>query len=410
MLGVPLFDTDRMSASQCARCPICFEALHTRPHDVGALVLGGKRIEPTLYHKSCMTDENGSLRLSASLTPPWYRSPMSRQPCDGFALLPSIRKKASWAKFVDWNNDGAVSVAELAAVIAAMLPIDDSEAEKFVSKHFDKLGKGEVESEQIMHEVLPFLHKNTGRIVLGRQSAEIYSSSTGQNFLSWFDHVDKTRCGHVTVSCMRMALIASLKKGDAKLKQMVANSMLADAGLLEIGLITKVMFLEHLVPLLQLNLPSKESKCSAKEDSQPFDVKGSLSIKFLSATGQSRRAEVPGSGTVSDLRNAARRQFRIWLAGRDARLCLAGKFIEDDAASLSSLPDLYGNSVVQVLPMVRVYVPRSKAIKVSASGSSSSDSDSDSEYSAITCCDDNECSCSESCPSTCSSPRPCHRA
>jgi hypothetical protein len=331
-----------------------------------------------------MMDETGSLRLAASLTPPWHRSPVSRKPVDDFALLPSVLKRAAWVQFVDWNNDGSVSVAEVATVIAAMLPIDENKAESFVSKRFDKAGKGVLSKFQIMRQVLPFLQKSAGRLVLGRQAPRIYNSSTGEAFFQWFDHWDKRHCGHITTSHMRLALLSSFEgEGTPSVRQVMVSCVLEDAGLTDNDNITKAQFLQHIVPLLQLNLPSREtSSVGTKEQSIPFDPKGDISIRLLSAMGKTKRAVVAGRGTVETLRAETRRQFRVWLASRDARLCLAGKFLEDDDVALASLPDLYGNSVVQVFPMIRVVVPYAKAKpSTSSMDSGISDSGSDEEFS-----------------------------
>merc|ERR1719265_1969772 len=165
MLGLTPCNDFAKSAELWAKCPICLDALHSKPSEVGAFVFHSKRVESTLYHKCCVLDEAGKLRLNASLKPPWYTSPVSRQPVDGFMLLPPTSKPRSWTKFVDWNGDGNVDVAELGTAIAAVLPIEEHHAEALVSSKFDQDGNGFLDVREIKDYVLPFIKRHTARLV-----------------------------------------------------------------------------------------------------------------------------------------------------------------------------------------------------------------------------------------------------
>jgi len=367
MLGVSQFDNARESACTWARCPICFDALHTRPGDVGALTYKGKRVESALYHQSCMMDERGELRLSASLTPPWHRSPVSRLAVDGFALLPPISKRISWTKFVDWNGDGVVDLSEVAAAIAAVLPVDEAQAERFVSAQFDKDGNGVLDAHEIRSAVLPFLRKSMAHIVeSASRPPEIHACSSRADFLSWFDHWDRHGAGHLTSSCLQLAVVTSLHNGGTlQTRRMVAAVIIAEAELEEALKVSRAIFLERLVPVMQMNLPAKGVQGGALGDPWPccFDPKKPMTISLISTDGKRKQALVPPTATVGTLRAEARRQYRVWLGSKDARLCMAGKLLHDDCTPVSALPFNLEGGVVQVIPMVKVVLTKVKPVE-----------------------------------------------
>lgn len=312
-------------------------------------------------------DERGELRLSASLTPPWHRSPVSRLAVDGFALLPPISKRISWTKFVDWNGDGVVDLSEVAAAIAAVLPVDEAQAERFVSAQFDKDGNGVLDAHEIRSAVLPFLRKSMAHIVeSASRPPEIHACSSRADFLRWFDHWDRHGAGHLTSSCLQLAVVTSLHNGGTlQTRRMVAAVIIAEAELEEALKVSRAIFLERLVPVMQMNLPAKGVQGGALGDPWPccFDPKKPMTISLISTDGKRKQAIVPPTATVGTLRAEARRQYRVWLRSKDARLCMAGKLLDDDCTPVSALPFNVEGGVVQVIPMVKVVLTKVKAVE-----------------------------------------------
>jgi len=381
------------SAARWAKCPICLDSLHSRPSEVGAFVCRGKRIESTLYHKSCVLDEAGKLRLNASLKPPWYTSPVSRRPVDGFRLLPPTSKPISWTKFVDWNGDGKVDVAELGTAIAAVLPIEEHHAEKLVSSRFDKDSNGFLDSKEIREHVLPYIKRQTARIVAKASRApEIHSESSYQDMVTWFDYWDKEKFGFLTQSCLRLAVACCFECETSVLRQQLANIIVAEADVLCDEVVTRAVFQSRVVPVLKINLPEQDVGHSVKVKGSSYDPKQPFKIQFLSTQGKQKSGVVSASGNVEDLRKEARRQFRVWLGSRDADLCVAGRFLCDDSVLLLSLPVYLPESTIQVIPKVRVVLPRRMPAKdIDAL-------DSDSSSGSFT----GDCSCSIDSLSMCS--------
>lgn len=363
MLGVALLDEARDAACTFARCPICFDALRARPDQVGALMYKGKRVESALYHKSCMIDEQGSLRLSASLSPPWHRSPITRQAVDAFALMPCISEPIAWTKFVDWNGDGKIEVSEVAVAIAALLPINADHAEHFVSSNFDKDGNGALDTHELRNIALPFIRKSMAKLVAAAtQPPEIYSTSSRADFLAWFDHWDNNHAGQITTSCLQVAVIASLD-GVATIttRRTLARIVLGEAGLAESSHVSRSTFLQCLVPVLQLNLPDKDSTIPDDSGTPVFDPKGPMVVNLVSSDGKRKQATVPASATVGTLRAEVRRQFRVWLGSRDVQIAMRGTVLLDDGVHLAALPCFLGKDAVMVLRKTKVVCPSLKS-------------------------------------------------
>eukprot|EP00927_Polykrikos_kofoidii_P086651 TRINITY_DN9777_c0_g1_i1.p1 TRINITY_DN9777_c0_g1~~TRINITY_DN9777_c0_g1_i1.p1 ORF type:complete len:966 (+),score=142.08 TRINITY_DN9777_c0_g1_i1:152-3049(+) len=153
---------------KAAVCPICFNDLYSNREELGALVNQGKRVEQSLYHGGCITMmlayRGAKVRASSNLVGghqeiSWGLSPVTRVPVDSFVRMPKFEDADRWIEFVDWNRQGTVDVEKLGAAVAALLPIDEDEAEPLVRKLF-KVGSGDIISrEELLETVLPHLQK-----------------------------------------------------------------------------------------------------------------------------------------------------------------------------------------------------------------------------------------------------------
>lgn len=134
--------------------------------ELGALTHQGNRVERTLYHSSCITlmlAHSGSLLrrpgVGKGFEISWGLSPVSRTPVDGFLKMPSLSDQRAWVEFIDWRRNGHVDVEDLAAVMAAMLPIDEHSSEGLVRKNFRVDQGGIISQGELALHVLPHLER-----------------------------------------------------------------------------------------------------------------------------------------------------------------------------------------------------------------------------------------------------------
>lgn len=273
----------------------------------------------------------------------------------------------------------------MAGALAAILPIDADHAEQFVSSEFDADGNGILDSQEIQKWVLLFVRKRLSNILdTVSQPPEIHQSSSHADFLEWFDHWDREKAGHIATSCLQMALVASMNgSGTIATKRALARVVLSEAGLSEGDSVSRMNFLHCIVPMLKLNLPENddtEDEWLGGRQDLALDHKRPIAVCLVSSDGKRKQAVVPPCATVGVLRSEVRRQYRVWLGSKDARLCLAGKMLLDDNVPVAALPRL-GESVVQVFKVTKVVLPAVRSTG-SESDSSSSEFDCSSDDSA----------------------------
>lgn len=345
------FDTIRCAAANHAACPICLDSLVSHPDEVGALTYKGKRVEAALYHRRCVgaTDRSPWPKLPGGL------SPMTRARVDGFDSLPPISERRRWMSFVDWNNDGKISVAELSAAVAAKIPIDEEGVERLLRQKFtvkdDIISQSEVETK-----VLPYLEENAAEVavVAPNTAAPILTRSSNRSqMLEWFKHWDADGSGSLDSEELSYAVATlffrSLGDADMATKQAVVEAFLHEACLKRGSQVTKTKFVEDLAPALLANLPAESGSGTDVEVTGSLDQ---LRIKVLLATtGASAELHLPAGALLGDLRRLALERLDPSAgAGSGVEAFVAGQHLDGaDATSLASFPRLHNGTVVQML-------------------------------------------------------------
>lgn len=340
-----------VGGTACPVCPICFDPLHTRPHQVGALTCEGRRIERTLYHQSCIRTDSGSFRFAGGL------SPTTRLPVDGFQLVPPFSKSHEWTVFVDWNGDGRLAVQEVASVIAALVPVDEPRAERFVLSRMTSSGDGFVDMSELPR-LLPHLQRHMRRLVadasLPPSAPQICRTSTDVEMRQWFQHwdpdgtccLDRCKLKLALASCFRSYLIDA----DAATADSIAEACLEGTDSNVATHWSEDKFVRHVAPQLRANLPASLGSTAVGE--VPFDPKGLLRLRIQwMKTGALKTVDLASDATVRDLRHAASKQcFRTQFADREVQLFFRGQALRDDRAVLCEINGLWGGATVQVLP------------------------------------------------------------
>lgn len=206
-------------------------------------------MEAALYHKSCVTGADGRLKFPTGV------SPITRKRVDGFLLMPSVSNTRAWVSFADWDCDGRLSVAEVAVVVSAILPVDESGAEDFVRGRWDKNKDGVIDIIELEQDVLPYLRNHAAQIVYAAPmvgAPAICSDSTKQEMLAWFQHWDSDRSNSLDVRELRYALVScffrALGDAPAETKEVVVEMFLEAADVDGDGTISKTEFIDRLVP------------------------------------------------------------------------------------------------------------------------------------------------------------------
>lgn len=345
------FDRVRSSAASHATCPICLDDLVSLPQEVGALTFGGRRVEPALYHCTCVGVDSGA-RGRPRL--PGGCSPVTRRPIDGFEFMPPLQDRQRWMNFVDWNGDGSVTVSELSVAVAALLPVDENGTEQFVRDSFavgdDVITKGELEAS-----VLPYLEAHLAELTNTAPSVSapmLTRSSTRAELLQWFKHWDADGSSCLDAEELHYALAAlffrSLGSADSETKQAVTEAFFLELNLDRDAQISKTKFLEDLAPVLQANLPLEGVDTSPQESQETGNP---IRIRLLSATtGVSTEALLPTEATLQDLRREAQHKLLERAAHTVPDFFLAGRRLEgSDDTLLSSFRGFHEGVVVQVL-------------------------------------------------------------
>jgi len=335
---LPEIDMIREVAVSRSVCPISLKELRSKPHQVGALVKGGRRVESALYHKCSVQDS--ALTLGAS--------PVTRRRVDGFELMPPMIEFDNFVRFLDWDGDGWLSTTEVATALAAILPVEEDNVERFIRDRFDVDREGNISEREMIDQVLPYLGEHLGEVLRAAPVAEVPELVRGagrEQLLLWFDHWDTDHRGELEYSDLRFAVTRVLFESlgdtiDTSTKETVTSLFLTEMGLYGEGLMSREKFVETLAPSLQANLPDAHVQVVDEPDEGPW-----ILALHSPVTGQQFKIKVPADATVSSLRSVAADTFPNSGA---LVLYLDGRLLKD-STPLSSVRGLR-KGVVQAVP------------------------------------------------------------
>lgn len=347
--GKTLRDIRNLAAHHAA-CPISIRDLRSQPDQVGALFSDGRRVEPALYLKSSVVDENDRLVVT--------ESPVSGIPVDSFQLMPPLAACAAVAKFVDWDSDGQLGVTDLATALAAILPVDEDAAERFIRDRFDVDRGGFLDEVEVVEQVLPHLGGRLGELLAScpvAREPQLCRHSGREELLAWFDHFDAERGGEIHFSQLRFAvarvMYAALGAASLEMKEAAVACFFSAADLASTdGILTREAFVERLAPALKANLSDRRDKSTLNSSANSDRSKAERKIRVVlhsPASGDNVSLEIPRDGSVADLRVAC---SCAWGASGPQLLCLNGQLLSSDTMQLSTIPGFEAGCVVQALP------------------------------------------------------------
>mmetsp|Transcript_20797 Transcript_20797/g.48628 ORF Transcript_20797/g.48628 Transcript_20797/m.48628 type:complete len:567 (+) Transcript_20797:69-1769(+) len=354
-------DQAREAAVEKVTCPICFEALSDYPDQVGALTFEGHRVEAALYHSSCvLSSSTGKLVFQTETG--HAVSPLTRELVDGFHLMPSLTKAKEWAAFVNWEN-GPLDIKKVTSAVAALLPVDECDARRFVLMEIglpeDQPDDSEIKQKEVVDALLPAVRRQLRRLVgeAPRQNApELCRNSTQDELKQWFQFWDTKSSGVLDHTTLHFAVVTAFhtalaKTADATTKAAVANSFFAEIGLRECEEVNMAQFLEKLAPQLLANLPVAYGR--GWPSGEPLDPKQPLTLKLREMrSGAERPIRFPEAGEVlvGDLRQATHRRFPVMLARNEVKLFVMGQQLECDAEPLFAIRGIYDGATVTFMP------------------------------------------------------------
>eukprot|EP00435_Cladocopium_sp_Y103_P073142 s2_g42.t1 len=371
--GTQVLDQAREVAVEQVVCPICFEALSDLPNQVGALSFEGHRVETALYHRECVLNPV-TRRLIFESSTGRAVSPLTRQQVDNFKLMPSLTESEAWVDFVDWNCDGHLDIQEVCFTVAALLPVDDAYARKFVLRVMnlpeDSEEKHELDKQEVIHTLLPQIRRQLRRLVATPRPRppQICRNSKQDELVAWFQFWDSKKQGHLDTATLTLAVVSTFhtalaRSADAATKDAVAHTFLMELGLRETDTVTESQFMEKMAPQLVANLPVALER---GEQSGSFDPKLPLTLilrDMKTAAERPLHFEEAGQVTVGELRKATLRRFPVILCRRKVKLFVMGQLLEDDTKPLMHLRGIYAGATVNFMPGERVADPILTATK-----------------------------------------------
>lgn len=365
--GTQVLDQAREVAVEQVVCPICFEALSDLPNQVGALSFEGHRVETALYHRECVLNPL-TRRLIFESSTGRAVSPLTRQQVDNFKLMPSLTESEAWVDFVDWNCDGHLDIQEVCFTVAALLPVDEAYARKFVLRVMnlpeDSEEKHELDKQEVIHTLLPQIRRQLRRLVATPRPRppQICRNSKQDELVAWFQFWDSKKQGCLDTATLTLAVVSTFhtalaRSADAATKDAVAHTFLMELGLRETDTVTESQFMEKMAPQLVANLPVALER---GEQSGSFDPKLPLTLilrDMKTANERPLHFEEAGQVTVGELRKATQRRFPVILCRRKVKLFVMGQLLEDDAKPLMHLRGIYAGATVNFMPGERFVDP-----------------------------------------------------
>ncbi|CAK9117435.1 unnamed protein product [Durusdinium trenchii] len=347
-----VLDQARECAVEKVVCPICFEALSDLPNQVGALTFEGKRVESALYHHDCVHNHATNRLVFASETGKAV-SPLTRRQVDNFKVMPALTDSEEWVSFLDWNRTGHLDLQKVCFAVAALLPVDDAYARRFVLQVMnlpeDSEEAHEVSQQEVIQTLLPQIRRQLRRLVKTPRPRppEICRNSEKEELLAWFRFWDSKKEGRLDTSTLQLAVVATFhtalaKTADAATKAAIAQSFCTEMGLRECDHVTEEQFMEKMAPHLVSNLPVAIERNT--RSSGFFDPKLSLTLHLRDMKSGAERPlyfETAGEVTVKDLKAATLRRFPVLLCRRTVKIFVMGQQLEDDFQPLFHLRGIY---------------------------------------------------------------------
>lgn len=344
------------------------EDLRLKPHEVGAFIRNGKRVEPALYHQSSVQRSNGTWRTEGK------RSPVSSEPFDAFKLMPSLSKclaEGVWGEFVeflDWDLDEWVFVQEVSTALAAILPLNEDKVERYIRDHFEVDRDGCLTCWELEVQVLPYLAERFGDFLVEAaavEAPELWRSSSREELTQWFHYWDTDDRGQLELADFQFAVAKCLYQAmgddlDRVTKETVALLFIEETGTARLETISRTMFLEVLAPALQANLPELPQETDGTKGGQsqsptmlplaasavPAPMEIFLDTPFVDLK---QTLQVPADGTVADLRKAVL-ALDIHEDVDLSKLYFAGHCLKDDTRPLMKVRGLHNGATIQAFP------------------------------------------------------------
>lgn len=287
---------------------------------------------------------------------------------DHFKLMPGLTESEKWVEFLDWNGSGHLDIQKVCFAVAALLPVNDAYARKFVLQVMnlppDSKENHELNKTEVINTLLPQIRRQLRRLVQSPRPRppQICRNSKQDELVTWFHFWDSKKQGFLDVSTLTLAVVTTFhtalaKSADAPTKDAVAHTFLTELGLRETGTVTESEFLEKMAPQLVANLPV------AIEMGHPtgsLDPKLPLTLILRDMKTAQERAlhfEVAGEVTVGELRKATLRRFPVILCRRKVKLFVMGQLLEDDNQNLFQLRGIYAGATVNFMPGERIADP-----------------------------------------------------
>lgn len=359
-------------AVQRAVDPISLRELRLHPDEVGALVYYGKRVEPALYHRRTVADEDGLLTVPDGL------SPLSRKLVNGFKPLPSLGELREFLRFVDWHEAGTLNVSEVATALAAVLPAEADSVEHFIRDHIDVGQDGDIFRDELHDQMLPYCGPRLSEVLEAAAVMEVPELCRGdgvEELGAWYDFWDSSHSsGDIEMGDFRFAVAWTMYQAlgdgiDPETKEAAVRLFVAELQLHGEGRVTRQDFLDLIAPALQANLPERRGvprcasasslaedggACKAAEALLPPRRPLSL-LLHAPVSGATAPLEASASCTIAELGQAA---SDAWAAHGDPSIpaplfYLAGKALheqEDQTSLARSSRGFRDGAVIQALP------------------------------------------------------------
>jgi len=335
----------RQVAASVAFCPLALVELRSRPCEVGALVRGERRVESVLYLRDSVLTEDGCLKLPGNV------SPVSGEAVDGFMPMPAIQpmQGQEFFRFLDWSGDHHTSAAEVAAAVAAILPVEEESVERFIRERFDVDREGVMAGNELLDGVLPYMIAELDEFINATRVSDVPSLSADSplsDFHGWFDHWDFHHVGELDHSLARFAIAVLLfkvltKAVELPTKEVIVTTFVEKVGLAGGGRLTLERFTDCIVPALRQNLPHQADIVFQAPG-------GTLTLKLQSPwLGVSFPIQVPSTATVADLRD---RVAATWPLLGPVHMYVAGTFCDNPQMAMCEVPGMHDFAAVGVMP------------------------------------------------------------
>mmetsp|Transcript_72689 Transcript_72689/g.229718 ORF Transcript_72689/g.229718 Transcript_72689/m.229718 type:complete len:361 (-) Transcript_72689:42-1124(-) len=341
----------REAAVHRAIDPISLEDLRNKPDQVGALSVAGRRVEPALYHRGSVLDVDGELLLRGGL------SPFTQEPVDGFLPAPPLSDLRELIRFLDWNDDGWLSISDVAIGLAALLPVDEEGAEHFVRDHLDVDQDGLIADEALRQQIEPYCGERLTELLVAApvtQVPELRRRSSREELLRWFSHWDAHGSGMLDLPDFQFALVWTMYRAigdsaDLVTKETVSSLFLAELGIAGGGQVSRERFLELFAPVLQANMPEG---APGGEDSE-YGGGGAVPRNFVVKVHGPVEGKTLALKVAADDKAAAAVQAELakqWAHVRRWRLYISGQLLDEGVPAEDLLRWLHQGTALQALP------------------------------------------------------------